>query len=116
MSQFDEVFESCKSQLDSCLGSDAVRGDHDLLEKIAKGLGPSLYNKDALLVATSQKDEMDTIRKNFLGKKLGCTDAAEADKAIAEATEKIGASNRNKLRPVFYFFLVKALGKESVYA
>ncbi len=115
-SKFDEVFESCEKQLTETATERKVAVDVDLLKKIAKGLGPSIYNKDSLLVAVSQKDEMDGIRKNFLAKKLGCDDAAAQDKAIAEATENIGKSNRNKLRPVFYYYLVKSLGKESVYA
>ena len=110
MSKFDNVIESCKTQMKKI----GTRADNELLEKIAKSLGPSIYNRDASLVATSQKTEMDNIRKKFIGKKLGVTDDKVADKAIEKAIDKIGRSNRHKLRVVFYYLLVKNLKKESV--
>ena len=85
------------------------------MKAVAKGLGPSIYNKDALLVAAGDAKEVDGIKERFIGKKLGVT-GAEADAAVAHAIEKIGSSNRQKLRPVFYYLIVKHLGKESVYS
>lgn len=111
MSQFDEVFESCKTQMEKC----GIDCDEHLLKAIAKSLGPSIYNKDSSLVAAGDKAEIEGVRTNFIAKKLG-VEGEQADAAIAHAIEKIGTSNRQKLRPVFYYLIVKFLGKESVYA
>lgn len=110
MSKFDEVVGSCKDQMDKC----GIAVDETLLRAVAKGLGPSIYNKDSLLVAAGDKAEVDGIKERFIGGKLGVTGAA-ADAAVEHAVEKIGSSNRQKLRPVFYYLIVKHLGKESVY-
>lgn len=112
MSKLDGVLDKCKKQMQKC----NIPCDDDLLKAIAKSLGPSIYNRDSLLVATSQKGECTTIKKNLMIKKLGCEDGPDLDKALVAATEKIGKSNRNKLRPVFYYLIVKELGKESVYS
>ncbi len=110
MSKFDEVIESCKTQMASC----GIACDEALLTEIAKGLGPSIYDADGKLVAATDPSEIETVRSNFIAKKLGVTgDAAEA--AINYAIETIGASNRQKLRPVFYYLITKNLGKESVF-
>jgi len=111
MSKFDKVCDSCKSQMKK----QGISCDSKLLEAIAKSLGPSIYNRDARTVAASQKSELETIKKSFLVGKLGCKDGPALDKAIAKAVKKIGPSNRSKLRPVFYYLLVKDLGKESKY-
>lgn len=92
-----------------------IRVDRPLLDAIGKSLGPSLYKRDALLVAAAQKSELETIKKNFLIKKLGCEDGPKLDKAMQKAVDKIGRSRKNKLRPVFYYILVKELKKESVF-
>ncbi|MEZ6016750.1 MAG: DUF2853 family protein [Planctomycetota bacterium] len=112
MSQFDDVIANCKA----LMTTQNIECDEALLTKIAKSLGPSIYNKDSGTVATADKGEMETVRKNFVNGKLGCADGPEVDAAIAAATEQIGKSNPNKLRPVYYYLLVKALGKESVFA
>jgi len=111
MSKFDKVVASAKAQMKK----QNIACDDNLLEAIAKGLGPSLYNRDARTVATSQKHELETIKKSFLIKKLGCPDDPALDKAMAQAIKKIGPSNRSKQRPVFYYLLVKELKKESKY-
>lgn len=89
--------------------------DQDLLQKVAKGLGPSIYNKDAAFVSTSDKTEVDRLKQNFLIKKLGLKEGKELDDAIAAVTDKMGKSNPRKHRAVFYYLLTKHFGKESVY-
>jgi hypothetical protein len=89
----------------------------DLLEKITRALGPSIYNKDAETIACSDKSEKDRVRDSFLIKKLELTDDQEIlDNAISEVCEKMGSSNRNKYRALFYYFLVKRFNKETLYA
>jgi hypothetical protein len=89
--------------------------DMDLLTKVTIGCGPSIYNADASTVAGSQKSELETVKTNFLVKKLGLKDGPELDAAIAEALETYGKSNRNKYRAVVYYMLTKKFGKEKVY-
>lgn len=111
MSKFDDVVNTCKDQMAKC----GIDFDEKLLRAVAKGLGPSIYNKDALLVAAGDAAEVATIKERFIAKKLGVSDAAAADAAVAHAVEKIGSANRQKLRPVFYYLIVKHLSKEAVY-
>ena len=110
-SKFDVVMDRCVKQMKE----QKIKVDRPLLEAIGKSLGPSLYNRDASLVAAGQKSELETIKKKFLIKKLGCEDGPQLDKALDKAVKKIGKSRRNKMRPVFYYILVKELKKESVY-
>jgi hypothetical protein len=52
-----------------------------------------------------------------LKKKLGLSASdEELDAAIKEVCEKMGSSNRNKYRALFYALLAVKFGKESVYA
>jgi hypothetical protein len=89
--------------------------DMDLLTKVTIGCGPSIYNADASTVAGSQPDEIETVKNNFLIKKLGCSASDDLDGAIAKAIETYGKSERNKYRAVVYYMLTKHFGKESVY-
>lgn len=81
------------------------------------GLGPSIYKKDSETIACSQSSELDTVRKNYLQKKLGLTDDdATLNTAIKKVCETMGSSNRNKYRALFYALLAKEFKKESIYA
>ena len=88
----------------------------ELLAAVTKGLGPSIYKVDAEKVSSSDKKELEAVKKNFLVKKLGLENSEALDTAIENAIEKIGKSNRNKYRAIFYTILVEDLGKQSVYA
>ncbi|MCG9792598.1 DUF2853 family protein [Flavobacterium algicola] len=92
-----------------------VTPDMDLLTKVTIGCGPSIYNKDASTVAGSQKSELDTVKNNFLIKKLGLSDGPELDAGIEAVIEKYGRSNANKHRAVVYYLLAVHFKKESVY-
>lgn len=89
--------------------------DMDLLTKVTIGCGPSIYDADASTVASSQAGELETVKNNFLIKKLGLSDGPELDEAIAKVVETYGKSERNKYRAVVYYLLTKHFGKESVY-
>ena len=81
------------------------------------GLGPSIYKKDSEAVSCSQASELDTVKKNFITKKLGLSlSELDMDKAIKNVCEAMGTSNRNKYRALFYAQLTKDLNQESVYA
>lgn len=112
MSARDELIVKYAADLkDKC----GVNPDMDLLTKVTIGCGPSIYNDDSATVAGSQQAEMDTVKHNFLIKKLGLTDGPELDAAIDAVMEKYGRSNRNKYRVVIYYLLTTHFKKESVY-
>ena len=112
MGKFDETVDKVKAEATKI----GLRVNDDLLRAVCKGMGPSLYKADAAKVAFSDKDELDRLKKGFCVKKLGLADDAKLDKALAEIKEKFGASNRNKLRALTYYMLVKKFKKEDVYA
>ncbi|MCZ2100633.1 MAG: DUF2853 family protein [Chitinophagales bacterium] len=111
MSKFDEkvaLYEANAKEL-------GLKIPADLLRKVTKGLGPSIYLADASLVSGGDAEEVARVKNNFLIKKLGLKDSAELDAAIAEALEKMGKSNRNKHRAIVYTLLVMKFKKESIY-
>jgi Protein of unknown function (DUF2853) len=108
---FQEAMADYTAQVaDLGLGIDAA-----LLEAVAKGLGPSIYNADSSKVSGSDPDELARVKNNFLIGKLGLSDGPELDAAIAAVIEKLGTSNRNKYRAVVYALLTIHFGKQSVY-
>ncbi|MCH3883163.1 MULTISPECIES: DUF2853 family protein [Tenacibaculum] len=111
MSKFDEKVALYKKFMDDR----DLRSNTDLLKAVTKGLGPSIYKKDAETVSGSDAKELATVKKNFLMKKLGLADSPELDAGIAEVMERIGKSERNKYRAVVYYMLMKKFDKESVY-
>ena len=90
--------------------------DMDLLTKVTIGCGPAIYNADASTVASSQPAELETVKKNFLIKKLGLKESDSLDEAIASCLETYGRSERNKYRAVVYYMLTKHFKKEAVYS
>ena len=90
--------------------------EEEFIAKVTKALGPSIYNKDAESVSCSDSSELETVKKNFLLKKLELEDSEALDAAIKKVCETLGSSNRNKYRALFYALLAKEFGKESIYA
>lgn len=90
--------------------------DMDLLTKVTIGCGPAIYDADAETVAASDSSELETVKNNFLMKKLGLADGPALMEAIDAVVETYGRSERNKYRAVVYYLLVKHFGKEAVYA
>jgi hypothetical protein len=89
--------------------------DMDLLTRVTIGCGPAIYNADASTVAGSQASELETVKENFLMKKLGLADGPQLMEGIKKVIEVYGKSERNKYRAVVYYMLTKHFGKESVY-
>lgn len=89
--------------------------DMDLLTKVTIGCGPAIYNADASTVAGGQPAELETVKTNFLVKKLGLADSPALMDAINQVIETYGKSERNKYRAVIYYMLTKHFGKEAVY-
>ncbi len=112
MSKRDELIAKYAADLkDKC----GVNADMDLLTKVTIGCGPSIYNADASTVSGSDASELETVKNNFLIKKLGLGASDDLDGAIASVMDTYGKSNRNKYRAVVYYLLTKHFGKESVY-
>jgi small subunit ribosomal protein S1 len=87
----------------------------DLFTKVVKGLGPSIFRKDAEIVSCSDESELITVKKNFLIKKHGLENSEKLDEAVKAVCEKMGKSNKNKYRAIFYYILVEDLGLEGNY-
>ena len=96
-------------------GKCGMEPDMDLLRKVTIGCGPAISDADAQTVAGSQPSELETVKKNFLMKKLGLKDGPELMEAINSVIEVYGKSERNKYRAVVYYMLTKHFGKEAVY-
>lgn len=89
--------------------------DMDLLTKVAIGLGPAIYNLDASKVSGSDEKELETVKNNYLVKKLGLSDGPQLMEAVKSVVNRYGQSEKNKHRAVIYYMLCKHFGKESVY-
>jgi hypothetical protein len=110
VSKFDEklaTYEAALQKTDKEM-------DKDLLRKVTKGLGPSIYNSDSNKVACSDKAELQRVVDNFCMKKLGMTDKEKAMDAVRAVCKKY--VDRSKHRAVFYYLVVKEAGMESHYA
>ncbi len=92
-----------------------VNPDMALLTKVAIGCGPAIYDNDASIVAGADASEIETIKKNFLIKKLGLPDGPKLDAALSAVIDTYGRSERSKYRAVVYYMLTKHFGKEAVY-
>ncbi len=111
MSKFEECMDTYRAEFKKI----GVKFDDELLTKVAKGCGPSIYNRDSSTVAGSDEKELATVKNNFLIKKLGLSDSDDLDGAIAGVVKKFGSSNKYKYRAMFYYMLTEKFGKQEVY-
>ena len=93
-----------------------VNPDIALLTKVTISCGPAIYDRDASTVAGTDAGELETVKKNFLIKKLGLADGPKLDEAISAVLDTYGRSERSKHRAVIYYMLTKHFGKEAVFA
>ncbi|MEP1612874.1 MAG: DUF2853 family protein [Roseobacter sp.] len=112
MGKRDELIAQYAEDLKTKCG---MTPDLDLLTKVTIGCGPAIYNADASTVASSQASELETVKDNFLMKKLGLSDGPELMEAIDKVVDTYGKSERNKYRAVVYYMLTKHFGKEAIY-
>jgi len=89
--------------------------DIALLTKVTIGCGPAIYNADSSTVAGNDDSELETVKKNFLMKKLGLADSPALMEGINAVINIYGKSERNKYRAVVYYMLAKHFRKEAVY-
>lgn len=112
MSKRDDLIAKYADDLRNKCG---MNPDMGLLTKVTIGCGPSIYNRDAATVSASDPKECETVKKNFLIKKLGLADSSSLDSAIASVLNTYGQSNPSKYRAVIYYMLTKHFNKESIY-
>ncbi|MCC1491202.1 DUF2853 family protein [Cognatishimia sp. F0-27] len=112
MGKRDDLIEKYADDLRKKCG---MEPDMALLTKVTIGCGPAIYDADASTVASSQEGELETVKNNFLIKKLGLKDGPELMEAIQSVVATYGQSERNKYRAVVYYMLTKHFSKESVY-
>jgi hypothetical protein len=110
MSKFDERVEKYVAAYKDKVGG---KLDEELLRKVTKGLGPSIYNKDAETVS-AEATEMQRVVDNYLKKKLGMS-GDNLMASVEAVMEKYGKSERAKYRACIYYMLCVHHGKESVY-
>lgn len=112
MSKRDDLIEKYAADIKEKFGESP---DMDLLTKVTIGLGPAIYNLDASKVSGSDDKELETVKNNYLIKKLGMSDSADLMTAINSVIDKYGRSEKNKHRAVIYYQLCRHFGKQSVY-
>ncbi len=112
MGKRDELIAKYADDLKNKCG---MTPDMALLTKVTIGCGPSIYDADSATVAAGQASELETVKTNFLVKKLGLKDGPQLMDAINSVIETYGKSERNKYRAVVYYMLVKHFGKEAAY-
>jgi hypothetical protein len=113
MSKHDELMAKYASDLKEKCG---ITADMDLLNKVIKSCGPTIYRNDSSTVSASDKPEMDRVKRNFLREKLGLKAADDLDGGLRVVIDQYGRSNRKKYRAVFYYLLVKHFKCEGAYA
>ncbi|MBM1106444.1 DUF2853 family protein [Aurantibacter crassamenti] len=94
------------SQLSECGVSNI---DNDILDGYVNSLKSMVDNKDATLVSGTDTSELETVRRNFVEKKLGVTDKEKAMGAINSVAGKMSGI-RMKSRPAFYYLVKEELG------
>ncbi|WDF65740.1 DUF2853 family protein [Flavobacterium sp. KACC 22763] len=112
MSKREELIKKYTTDLKEKCG---IIADADLLTKVTIACGPSIYNDDASTVASSQQSELDTVKNNFLIKKLGLKSGPDLDKGLDAVLEKYGKSNKHKYRAVVYYLLTVHFKKENIF-
>ena len=112
MGKRDDLIEKYAKDLKEKCG---LAPDMKLLTNVTIGCGPSIYRKDASTVSATDKKELETVKKNFLIKKLGLNDTPKLDEGIDAVMEIYGRSTRAKYRAVVYYLLVKHFRKATLY-
>ncbi len=109
MSDLNEKLAKLKVQATSQLNECGVTNiDDATLDKLVGNLRLIVDNKDALLVSGSDDSELETVRKNFVVKKLGIDDKDKGAAAVKAVADKMSGI-RMKNRAAFYYMVQKEL-------
>ena len=89
----------------------APKADDAVVAKLLSTYRLVLGNRDSAYVATSDPDEVATVRKNFLKGKLGLTqEDAVLEAAISEVAARM-KGDRTKSRATVYYLLAEKFDK-----
>lgn len=90
MSELAEKLAKLKEQAVSQLNQAGVFDiDHDTLDGLVNNLRLIVDNKDAILASGSNPSELETVRRNFVVKKLGINDKETGETAIKAVAEQM---------------------------
>jgi fructose-1-phosphate kinase PfkB-like protein len=93
-----KLIEKAESQIRE-VGSEV---DSELVSEIAGRFSMMLDNKDAMLVSGSDPSELETVRRNFVEKKLGITDKEKGAAIVSKIADKMSGI-KMKNRVAFYY-------------
>ena len=100
-----KVKEKAVSQLEDC---GVKKIDHELLDTLVGRLRLIVDNRDAMHVSGTDPAELETVRKNFVVKKLEIEDKEKGAAAVSKVAEKM-SSIKMKNRAAFYYLVQKEL-------
>lgn len=107
MSELNQKLAKFKAEAEAQLAKAGETNiDDKVLSKLVNNLKLVIDNKDALSVAGSDPKEMETVRRNFIVKKLGIDDE-EKGKTICRNVANKMADSRMKNRAAFYYLCKK---------
>ncbi len=107
----DLIDQYAKDLVEKC----RMEPDLALLEKVAIGCGPAIYDPEGQFVAETDPRELDDIKRNLLIRKLALRDSPELIAAINAVIDIYGHQKPRKFRAVIYYMLVKHFGREQQY-
>ena len=67
-------------------------------------------------IAATQESELETVKNNFLIKKLGLPDTPDLMVQLNDIIDTYGRSDPNKYRAVVYYMLAKRFQKDHIFA
>jgi len=109
MSDLAEKLAKLKAQATTQLNECGVTTiDDPLLDKLVNNLRLIVDNKDALLVSGADESELETVRKNFVVKKLGIEDKEKGAAGVSAVAKKMSGI-RMKNRAAFYYMVQQEL-------
>lgn len=92
----------------------APRADDAVVAAMLRTYALVLSKPDSAYVALADQGERETLKTNFLKKKLGVTDEAAMDKALDEVAATMKGDN-HKSRVAVYYLLAEKFDKLSVF-
>ncbi len=90
--------------------------DDAALQGMAKTYALVMSNKDSQFVSCGDESEKDTVRENFLKKKLGLSNSDADLNAAVDSVCLTMKEDRFKSRLVFYYLLAEKYNKLSQFA
>lgn len=109
MSDLAEKLASLKEQAISQIKDSGISNvDENLLDDLVDRMKTIVNNRDAILVSGTDEEELETVRRNFVEKKLGISDKSKGMAAIKKVAEKMSGINQ-KNRVAFYYMVQQEL-------